>query len=291
MPTLSRYRRALLLLGTLGGISLPGASRAALAPTGRAGNVDFVHGDTRISDAKGVRSLQVGTPVFAGQTVQTGDDSEVHVLLDDGGYLTVRQRSSVLINSARIQGTFDDSLAMTLLKGAMRSITGWVGKFDKQNYQLTVGTATVGIRGTDHELALIQEEGQEPDQIVGIHNWVNSGATTLKNASGSMDIEAGQAAWAEHSGRRAPRLHVGLPAFLQRFHSRHEARAENHARTVREHIEERMRKRGFLHMGEHLEDVLARHQRRQQRRQAFQQHLQRQQEVRARRQWRRKADE
>lgn len=258
MPMPSSSRRFLLLLGACAGWLRPGTGLAANPPAGRAGSVDFVQGDASVADAAGVRKLSLGAPVLAGQTVQTGIDAEVHILLDDGGYLTVRQRSSVLINSARIQGAFDDSLAMTLLKGAMRSITGWVGKFDKQSYQLTVGTATVGIRGTDHEVALILRGEEGPEQIAGIHNWVNEGGTTLKTAAGSLDIAPGQAAWAAHGGL-APRMHAGLPAFLQRFRSRHEARAEKHALRVRERIEERMRKRGFLQPGEHLEDVQARH--------------------------------
>jgi hypothetical protein len=155
-------------------------------------------------------------------------------------------------------GDFDDSLSMTLLRGAIRSITGWVGKFDRRSYQLTAGTSTVGIRGTDHEVVLIAQGEEGPDEVAGVHSWVNSGGTTLKNAEGSMDIEPGHAAWVGEDGR-APRAHNGIPAFLQRRRTRQEERATRHSLNIREIIETRLLRRGLLKRGERLEDAQRRH--------------------------------
>jgi hypothetical protein len=255
-------RRALLAWagGTAAIAVIPETRAAQGASDHRAGSADFVSGDVRLSDAAGSKSMAVGTSVYAGQTIETGADSEAHVKLDDGGYLAVRPGSRIRIDAARITGSFDDSLTMSLLRGAIRSVTGWVGKFDKHSYQLNAGTATVGIRGTDHELALIEAAGPGDGPAAGIHNWVNEGGTTLKTAGGSLDIEPGQAAWAEPDGRMLHR-HQGLPAFLRRFQTRQEGRASKHAENIRSIIEERMRQRGLLQPGERLEDAQQRHQR------------------------------
>ena len=225
----------------------------------RAGLVNFVEGDVKVADSLGVRALTGGAVVHEGQIIETSVNSETHVIFDDGGYLAVRPSSRIQIDKAKLSGAFDDSLSLRLLIGAVRSITGWIGKFDKHNYQLSTGVATVGIRGTDHELANIASEGPLlAGEIPGIHNWVHEGGTTLKTTTGAIDIDPGHAAWAPHNGD-APRAHQEVPNFLQQRRTRQEARIENHAKRINEHIEMRMEKRGLLKDGEKLHDAQRRH--------------------------------
>ena len=253
-------RRRLISLAGAVGISV--ASDSALAQSTpdkrRAGAANFVDGNVKVSDARGAQALTVGTVVREGQTLETAANSEVHVVFDDGGFLAVRPSSRVQIDKAKISGGFDDSLSLKLLSGALRSVTGWIGKFDKNNYQLSTPTATVGIRGTDHELAIIPSGEERDGEIPGIHNWVHEGGTTLRSAGGAIDIEPGHAAWAPHTGE-APRAHVLIPRFLQLRRTRHEEKIEAHARRISEIIEMRMKKRGMLKEGERLADAQRRH--------------------------------
>lgn len=236
----------------------PGSAATASGPN-RAGAVDFVDGSASVIDANGTRTVRKGMVVLAGQSIETSKDAEVHVIFDDGGYLAVRPFSTIRIENVKMVGGLDDTLSMTLIRGALRSITGWVGKFDKRSYQLTAGTATIGIRGTDHEVALIAAGDEGPDGVAGIHSWVNEGGTTLRNASGAVDVEPGHAALAPHDGM-APRSQGATPEFLQRRHTKFEGRAQAHAARIRDHIETRLRKRGLLKKGERLEDLQARRQ-------------------------------
>jgi len=238
--------------------SLPSALAAQPTRTDRAGTVDFVSGETLVTDGNDRRKLTVGSVVYAGQMIETGQTAEVHVVLDDGGFLAVRPQSRIQFDQAKISGTFDDSLTLTLFRGAMRSITGWVGKFDKSRYKLHVGTATIGIRGTDHEVVFIPSGQERPGEVAGIHNWVNEGGTSLQNSAGTVEIESGRAGWLDHHGNR-PQLHADMPTYLRDRRSRYEARIAKHASRVREHIETRMRKRGMLKRNERLEDAQARH--------------------------------
>jgi|GEM_PF-2274062 hypothetical protein len=253
-------RKVFALLGMVAG-ALPGSLVRAqpAAQTRRAGQANMVVGDVNAGDASGKRALAMGAVVREGDTITTGAASEVHIVFDDGGMLVLRPSSSVVIDRAQFGRGASDSLAMTLLVGAMRSITGWVGKFDKRNYQLNAATATVGIRGTDHEVAIIDEGAQRRGEVAGIHGWVNEGATTLKNSGGAVDLEAGQAAWAGHNGQ-APQRHAGIPAYLRQRRTRLDVRADRHSRLITEHIETRMRRRGLLKPGESLEDAIQRHQ-------------------------------
>ncbi len=224
----------------------------------RAGVVDFVSGDGALIDGATRLRADAGAVVYAGQTVQAGRDSEVHIVFDDGGHLAVRPSSAVRITQAKMLGDFDDILAMSLLRGAMRSITGWVGKADKSSYQLRAGTATIGIRGTDHEVTLITA-GNSGEGNSGVHSWVNEGGTTLRNAAGSVNIEPEHAAWAGLDGRAPQRHPGGVPLFLLRLRTGNEERINAHGRMVRDHIERRLRERGLIRDGEHVEDFVKRH--------------------------------
>lgn len=42
----------------------------------------------------------------------------------------------------------------SLLKGGLRTITGWVGRTHRENYKVTTNVATIGIRGTEYSAVL-----------------------------------------------------------------------------------------------------------------------------------------
>lgn len=256
---ISNLRRRLVIFIGVAGLAAPRwAAAQRRGGVNRAGVVNFVTGDATLWDAESQFVLANGTVVKQGSTVETGPDSEVHIVFDDGGLLAVRQSSRIQIDQAHIAGGFSDSLTLTLLRGAMRSITGWVGKFDKNSYQLRAATATIGIRGTDHEVAIIPAGEERSGEIAGIHSWVREGGTTLTNPGGHIDVDTGHAAWAAHDGK-APQLHEGIPAFLQRRKTQNEVRIDRHAKHITEHIEKRMLKRGMIKPGESLGDAQLRH--------------------------------
>ena len=71
----------------------------------------------------------------------------------------------------------------SLLKGAMRAVTGFIGRVNRSTYQITTPTATVGIRGTGGLIVVL------PDGSTLIRG--SSGIWSLSNASGSIDVPAG----------------------------------------------------------------------------------------------------
>jgi hypothetical protein len=257
----SKSRRQLLNVGAA--FVLNAAPRLGLSQgkpaARRAGVANFVNGEVTIADSGGKRILTSGTVIKEGDTLDTVEASEAHVAMDDGGYLALRPSSWIQIETVKIAGSFDDYLSMRLFAGAMRSITGWVGKFDRSKYKISTPTATIGIRGTDHQVAIIAAGEERSGEIAGVHNWVKDGGTTLKSAGGEMDVSAGHAAWAGHNGQ-APKAHEGIPVYLVRRSTRFEGRIENHAKRITEHIETRMHKRGMIKAGESLEDAQRRHQ-------------------------------
>lgn len=162
----------------------------ALAISGVAwamGNVDTVIGEVSVLNRDGQpRGISKGGRIVEGETLLTGAIGEVLITTDDSGVLAVRPLSRLLIEQYKVNGNDKDSVVLTLLRGGLRSVTGWVSKTAPRNYRLVTTTATVSIRGTDHEAAIV-DEGVE----AGTWNQVTEGATTLATSAGQLEQTPG----------------------------------------------------------------------------------------------------
>ena len=113
--------------------------------------------------------------------------------MDDRGFITVRPNTRMSIVNFRAQGDDNDRSILSLLQGSFRSITGWIGKFRPGAYQIRTPTATIGVRGTDHEplvIPLVASEG-EP----GTYDNVNAGGSYIQTSHGQFEVATGKAAF------------------------------------------------------------------------------------------------
>ena len=148
-----------------------------------AGNIDTARGEVSVLARDGSpRGVAKGDRVAEGETILTGPDGEVLLTTDDSGVLAIRPRSRLTIEAYKVNGNTADSVVLNLLRGSLRSITGWISKTAPKNYRVTTNTATVGIRGTDHEVAIV-EEGDN----AGTWNKVTEGGTVLSSNAGSVE--------------------------------------------------------------------------------------------------------
>lgn len=191
----------------------------AAAPANLAGKVELVEGDVRVYDkAKKARRVVVGDRVFEGEGIVTGTDGELHLVMEDGGFIAVRPNTRMSITAYRAEGDEQDKSFFNLLQGTFRSVTGWIGKFNPRSYQVRTPTATIGVRGTDHEPLVIPEGSREGEP--GSYDKVNVGTTTLKTQHGSIEVRPNQAGFAPLRGRPQPRVLSQVPAFFKA--TRHE---------------------------------------------------------------------
>ena len=263
-PALVLRRRTLgaLLASVASWLARPPAALAATGPDASnpsVGNASLVAGSVLLSRAgQDAQALWQGALLFQGDRLDTRADGELHISFEDGGYLALRPNSALTIDSYIVTGAASDSAALRLLRGALRSVTGWIGKLEPKRYSLAATTVFVGVRGTDHEVIVVPPEEATAEMAAGVHNRVNEGGTTLRNDQGSIDIDPGHAAYSPGTGM-APRAHAGVPAFFDRRHTTHEAAAVEHARNIRQHMEDRLRARGKLQGNERFEDFRQRH--------------------------------
>lgn len=163
------------------------AAGEALAAAAR---VDFVYGNVTVSGLEGrEQPLLRGAELNNGDTVRTGE-GRAQLRFPDGAYVSLQPQSEFAIRDYRFNGKTDGSERgfFTLLKGAMRTVSGLVGRVNRDQYQVTTPTATIGIRGTG---GVIQVRDDGSTLIVG-----TSGIWSLTNPSGSIEVPAGVSALA-----------------------------------------------------------------------------------------------
>lgn len=214
-----------------------------LIPVGAAaadvyGTVELVEGSVQTVDSQGrSRPTQLADTVSEGETVVTGRDGEVHLRTEDHGLMALRSGTRFRVDAYSAHGDAEDKTVVSLFQGALRSITGWIGKTNSRSYTVRTATATIGIRGTDHETTVILPP--EPGHVLagppGTYDKVNSGSTVLSTDKGSVVVEPNRAAFAEHEGRLAPRELDAVPAFYQP--TRHEARIQERKETLANEME------------------------------------------------------
>ena len=73
--------------------------------------------------------------------------------MSDDALVAVRAESSVKLTKYSYHGVEDgtERAVIDLLKGGLRSVTGAIGRTNKESYQLRNDMHVIGIRGTDHE--------------------------------------------------------------------------------------------------------------------------------------------
>jgi hypothetical protein len=86
-----------------------------------------------------------------GMTVTTGDNSHVVMKFEDGQVVALNANTSFKIEQYHFEQAKPQksSMIFSLLKGAMRAVTGLIAKNNANAFTLHTPSATIGIRGTD----------------------------------------------------------------------------------------------------------------------------------------------
>ncbi len=205
-----------------------------------AGAIELADGDALI-EAKDGRSRQpvVGESIHEGDTITTFARSEVHLHMADGAQFIVREDSKITLSEYVADGGDKDRSLVDLAKGALRSITGWIGQYNRSNYRIRTPLVTIGVRGTDHEPTHLLPG--DPRGEPGSYDKVNEGSAFMETKQGIVEVPKNRAVFHSVSGKAAPRLLGAIPAFFRP--GRHEQRFVARAQEVRKAIPQRRMER------------------------------------------------
>ena len=212
-----------------------------------AGNLQAFDGDVRVISAGGDRAAQNGMELNEGDTVKSAAGAWALLAMSDGASLTLRPETQLRIDVYRYDAAgnaADNSSVLSLARGAFRAITGYIGRSNREGYRISTPTATIGIRGTDHEPAYYPPPapGERMEHEPGTYDKVIDGESYIRNPRGEVGVKPGQHAFVHHNGRVAPLLLARPPAFYQR-HAEIDRKAEAHRAEFHRVFEEKHQKR------------------------------------------------
>lgn len=148
------------------------------------GKVVIAQGEVYALDANAQqRILKRRSDVFEGDTIVTGADGAIQIRFQDNAILALREESQLKITEyhGSEQNNGSERVLMDLLAGGFRTITGSIGKTDKDAYQVRTPNASIGIRGTHYEALLNQSS-----LLLGVYQ----GGIRVRNETGQIDLGA-----------------------------------------------------------------------------------------------------
>ena len=119
--------------------------------------------------------------VLSGTVVTTAPGSRVVLRFDDGQIVALHENTQFRIEDFRyrLQEPEADRAMFVLLRGALRVVSGTLGKRSPDTFSLVVPQSTIGIRGTDFMVVLVNPA----------YLSVLKGTVTATNAAGTVTFE------------------------------------------------------------------------------------------------------
>ena len=170
-----------------------------------AANVDFAAGSVTAVNSVGVqRPLSKGAEIGNGDTIRTGDGGRAQVRFSDGALISLQPQTEFRIDNYQYSGKADEAEKgfFSLLKGGLRTITGLVGRSNRDNYKVSTSVATIGIRGTAYTAGL-NPSGDELNVATG------EGLVEVCNDAGCILLASGESGLVQGNGQ--PRRYSSRP--------------------------------------------------------------------------------
>ena len=201
-------------------------ARAPVAPRHKAvGRVMRVQGALAAREADGkIRKLIFGSSVFEGDTLQSDAGSYAVVVFRDGGRITLQASSVFQVEAFKYdKARGQENIALRLIKGGVRVVTGLIGRVNRDNYKFRMSGATIGIRGTGFDAwcngpcaegaADFGANPENPLDGAGVYVW--AGEVLLVGPGGSYTVAINQAAIIARKTGKPVRI-LTIPAAIEK---------------------------------------------------------------------------
>jgi hypothetical protein len=170
-----------------------------------AGTVMQLSGPLMAKKADGkVKILAIRSEVEQGDTLLTEKETYALIKLIDNSEITLKPNTSFVIEqfSYTAEQPDGDHAIFSLLKGGLRSVTGLLGKRNKERFEMKTPAATIGIRGTTFVASYVPPVAsggpalsKTPAPVAlppGLYVQVLDGMIHVTNPGGSQSFTAGQ---------------------------------------------------------------------------------------------------
>lgn len=132
----------------------------SFAQAKQVGEVKYARGAVTIQkeDGSGARLIGKGDKLNEGEVIKTGPKSFAIITLADETRMTLRPITSFAVEQMNAKKTSKASALLRLFRGGFRAITGYISKKNPRGYRIRTSVATIGIRGTEFDARLCNED-------------------------------------------------------------------------------------------------------------------------------------
>jgi hypothetical protein len=193
-----------MLMGAALPIQSAAAAEAAAANPDagkRFATVLRVRGEVVATGGGKERALREGDAVHVGERVRAPALAEAVLKTEDAGFLAIRPNTDFVAERYAAEDKPTDNFTVRLFTGSLRLVTGWLGRTNRAGSKVVTPTATIGIRGTDHEPYVLSAElATSTSNREGTYDKVNRGGTTMEVGENKLDIDAGRVGFVRAAG-------------------------------------------------------------------------------------------
>lgn len=175
----------------------PDTASAVISAQAAGGQVYVVSGNVFVTQGKNPAHQVVNSEAIVPDTlISTGDKSAALLKFSDGQIITMHANSALHVFDYRYDAKRAEasSIVLSMFKGGMRFVTGLIGQRRKQSFRLLTPNATIGIRGTEFMVTMVNNS---------MYSQVLTGNIAMTNGAGSVVLGAGQTAVVASSGALA----------------------------------------------------------------------------------------
>ena len=155
------------------------------------GIIGFVLGEAFNQDGK---KLNVGDPVFFGDTINTDEGGKSQILFIDQTVMTVGSNTQLTIDEFIFDPEKSDGkLLSTIKSGSVKILTGKISEKNPENLVVETPAGTIGTRGTEFKAAVDPETSKSKILLIGPGPknslGLRAGAVEVSNEAGTVLLD------------------------------------------------------------------------------------------------------
>ena len=155
------------------------------------GIIGFVLGNAFNQDGK---KLNVGDPIFFGDTVSTDEGGKSQILFIDQTVMTVGSNTQLTIDEFIFDPEKSDGkLLSTIKSGSVKILTGKISEKNPENLVVETPAGTIGTRGTEFKAAVDPETSKSKILLIGPGPknslGLRAGAVEVSNEAGTVLLD------------------------------------------------------------------------------------------------------
>ncbi|MDA0307012.1 MAG: FecR domain-containing protein, partial [Proteobacteria bacterium] len=152
------------------------------------GIVNTVSGSAIVIRADGTRiEIQLDTPLYQGDILETTDDGAIGVVLADETTIAIGEDSRLILDEMVYDpATQEGSLSLSVVKGIYTFVSGMISKTDPDAMVLDTPVGSIGIRGT--QIGIEFSDGENLTLVMMTEADGYIGEVFLRNESGILVI-------------------------------------------------------------------------------------------------------